>query len=319
MIKIYSYTEKELEINNIKKLFEDSFGQRFDKEYWKWRFISNPNSNQTYIVYALDDNKLVAYYAVSPMKLVNRFNNTVENIALSNMTMTHPNYQGKGLFTKLATRLFEILKKDNFIGVYGFANSNSHYGFRKNLGWKDISILNIFKLKQGDFRHFLLKSNDNTTILTKKVDEINIDFINKFSQTELSLFLLIDKQNYTWRFNKIQNKQYYALEVYVDNDIEGVIVYKVYNSEVDIMEIWSREINKKNDILLEGIKYFYDNSFGEVNIWSNIHTTEHLILEKFGFKETEFNTYFGIIPFVNDTKYLELQNWHYRFIDSDIF
>jgi len=87
------------------------------------------------------------------------------------------------------------------------------------------------------------------------------------------------------------------------------------------MEVFTE--NKKN-INYKGIfnilvEIFFAGKVNRINIWSNLYTEEHIQLEKLGFRETYFNTYFGIIPFKNYKEIFDVRNWHYRFIDSDLF
>jgi hypothetical protein len=57
-------------------------------------------------------------------------------VLLSLNTATHPDYQGKGLFTKLAAATFEAGAAAGFDGVYGVANANSTPGFVRKLGFQ---------------------------------------------------------------------------------------------------------------------------------------------------------------------------------------
>ena len=43
MENIKFYFEKALDIDKIADVFQLSFNQNFDYEYWKWRFLNNPN------------------------------------------------------------------------------------------------------------------------------------------------------------------------------------------------------------------------------------------------------------------------------------
>ena len=212
MIEYFSYTTKNIELNSIAELFGISFNQNFNKEYWEWRFLKNPNSKNIYINYAEEKGKLIAYYAVSPLKLIDKDGGIV-NVALSNMTMTHPNYQGKGLFNFLANNTFQQLKNDKFIGVLGFANSNSHYGFRKNLGWLDISILNIFKLRPCDFRKNIFKNDLDCDFSLNPIDNIDLSFIDSMYRIDNKIMTLLDKQNFKWRFIDIPNRKYQSVQL----------------------------------------------------------------------------------------------------------
>jgi hypothetical protein len=320
MIEIFDYSEKKISSLQIKELFESAFKASFNEKDWDWRFLKNPNSSKVFISYAEDNGKIVAYYAVSPMKL-NLGNNKFADIALSNMTMTHPGYQGQGLFTKLAVKLFENLKAENFIGVYGFANSNSHYGFRKNLGWNDISILNIFKVKKEGFRDFLIKENNISEINEGRVNDLNLDYLENYFNSENRIKTHYDKANFKWRYIDNPDQEYQFLEINSDSEIKGKLIFKQFGNEIDLMEFWCNTIDsvKKNSSLVLGINYLIKKYSCDINLWSNLHSEEHIFLEKYGFKEDMFNTYFGIIPLQDDDSILNIKNWHFRFSDSDIF
>lgn len=319
MIKLFEYDKAPLQVGEIQELFFRSFNQKIDNEYWFWRFKNNPNSEKVYIVYAKDGDQLVAYYAVSPVKI--NTSNGERMVALSNMTMTHPDYQGKGLFKQLASQLFDLLKEDGFDGVFGFANNNSHYGFRKNLGWIDISILNVLSCASNQFRSHILKINEDYNfqiVAPEKLDLSNFDSLNRTNQPISTVF---DSKMYDWRFIDIPNKTYKCVEFSLGQTLLGIVAFKEYGDDIDLMEYWYNENTHidKDTGLIHILNFIFKTYSGNINIWSNIHTSEHLILEKFGFQETHFNSYFGFIPFTNDDDYLKLSNWHYRFTDSDIF
>lgn len=319
MIEILDYDKTPLDVGEIQELFFRSFNQQITEEYWSWRFKNNPNSEKVYIVYAKDADLLVAYYAVSPVRI--QTPNGERMVALSNMTMTHPDYQGRGLFKQLANRLFDLLKEDQFDGVFGFANNNSHYGFRKNLGWTDISVLNVLSCSSDQFRSHILKVNESFDINLSTTEKSNLSAFDSFSRTKQPISTVLDSDVYHWRFNSIPNKTYKCVELSIDQTVLGHVVFKEFGDDIDIMEYWYKENNwvDKNTGLIHILNFIFKNYSGSINIWSNIHSSEHLILEKFGFQETHFNSYFGFIPFTDNVDYLQLSNWHYRFTDSDIF
>jgi hypothetical protein len=57
-------------------------------------------------------------------------------VLLSLNTATHPQFQGKGLFTKLAAMTYEAAAAQGFAAVYGVANANSTPGFVRKLGFQ---------------------------------------------------------------------------------------------------------------------------------------------------------------------------------------
>ena len=83
----------------------------------------------------------------------------------------HPNFQRKGMFSKLAEKTYELAKKDGYDFVYGISNKNSTSGFIKlnfslvgklhlqlcplPLNKRKEVKLNIRKLSQGQGLDFL--------------------------------------------------------------------------------------------------------------------------------------------------------------------
>ena len=317
MSKVEIYHNKPLPIDLIKDTFEASFNILFDKEYWQWRFLNNPNSKKTYISYIVENGVLAAYYAVSPMIII--IDGKEEKVALSNMTMTHPDFRRRGYFKKLAQNLFDNLKAEGFIGVFGFANHNSHYGFRKYLNWQDLSSLNLFQVKASDFRNIKIKENNITFKIEKITDKILENIPNLQSTDEKTIHLKRDNFNIKWRLKNNPSNSYKVQVGKKNNKIVSLLFFKEFKDEIDVMEIfYNNDIN--NAVLLSNcMSNLISTTNATINLWSNLHSDEHINLEKQGFQETGFNTYFGVIPFTENKTILDYKNWHYRFIDSDIF
>lgn len=317
MSEVNIFHKNPISINLIKETFEASFLIDFDKEYWEWRFLNNPNNAKTYISYIIEDGILAAYYAVSPMTLM--LEGKECKIALSNMTMTHPNYRGKGYFKKIAQVLFEDLKKDGFVGVFGFANHNSHYGFRKYLNWFDLSALNIFSIEPTDFRNIKIK-DDLVIFKSEQLDEEIIESIPTLeAANKLKTQILRTTENIIWRLKNNPSNNYKLQVGRRNGKIISLMFYKKFKEQIDIMEFFYVSDIDHSNLLNLNIARLIKITNATINIWSNLHSDEHINLERQGFQEKSFNTYFGIIPFTDNKELLNYNNWHYRFIDSDIF
>ena len=312
------FSSKPIKSERIGELFQISFGQPFNKEYWEWRFLNNPNSSKTYIAYVEENEKLVGYYAVSPMQLAVKGEGEFP-IALSNMTMTHPDYQGRGYFRKLAKFLYEELEKDGFIGVYGFANQNSHYGFRKYLGWNDLGTLFNFSLIKGNFRNDLLLSDVDVNIIECEVDKKNLAMLNFSGSESFDVASIRNDKVVNWRYTENPVNVYYNLKVSAGNEVVNII-YKRYNESIDIMDVFCDDRNQGNQLSLYAFEYLFAKNVEQINIWSNLYSDDHLMLEKIGFQNTNFSTYFGVILFnTKFKKILSIKNWYYSFFDSDVY
>jgi GNAT superfamily N-acetyltransferase len=122
---------------------------KFTPRYLAWLYVDNPDGKA--VGYdAWDGERLAAHYVCIPARA------WVEGlevpVLLSLNTATHPDYQGKGLFTKLASMTFEAGAAQGFDGVYGVANANSTPGFVRKLGFQLVRPLEA-RVGVGGLQH----------------------------------------------------------------------------------------------------------------------------------------------------------------------
>ena len=139
-------------IDKVVTLFTKAFywTNKFSKEYLEWQYLKNPNGTVVSFNAFSEDGTLAAHYAAIPVKM--RLNGKEEIGLLSVNTATHPNHQGKKLFTRLATKAYKYAQENGYKFIVGVANANSTHGFLKHLGFYLVSPLefkvgfgNIFK------------------------------------------------------------------------------------------------------------------------------------------------------------------------------
>ncbi|WAC63034.1 GNAT family N-acetyltransferase [Pseudoxanthomonas sp. SL93] len=107
-------------------------------DYLSWLYADNPAGDVVGFD-AWDGDNLAAHYVCVPANAT--VNGRLSRVLLSLNTATHPDYQGKGLFTKLAEATYQRGAGDGFDGVYGVANANSTPGFVRKLGFELVSPL----------------------------------------------------------------------------------------------------------------------------------------------------------------------------------
>jgi len=319
MALVEYYFNKKLEFNLIAETYRKAYKRELNLDYWRWRFLNNSFSDKVLISYIIEKDILAAYYSASPCIII--INNTEYKFVLVSMAMTHPDFQGKGYLKMVAGELFNVLKRDGYIGVIGFANANSHYGHRKYLNWVDLSVLNTFKTDKQEIIKNQFQNNNKFKFISSEIDIDSINLITHLKCCEKSIHVKRDSLILKWRLLDNPRYQYYTLKVFSNNLLVGLIFYKIYDGNTDIMEYFYNPLKKfdRNEVLTSGINNLLIRSKDSVNIWSNIHSDEHLMLEKIGFRETNFITYMGVIPFKKYNELTDLKNWHFRFIDSDVF
>jgi GNAT superfamily N-acetyltransferase len=113
--------------------------QKFTADYLHWQYALNPHGPVVGFD-AWDGNELAAHYVTIPVLYM--VNGRVTKGLLSLNSATHPGHQGKGLFTKLASKTYELGKSLGYEFVIGVGNQNSTHGLLK-LGFYLISPLDV--------------------------------------------------------------------------------------------------------------------------------------------------------------------------------
>ena len=137
-------TIKKIQKEDILKqvhLFSKCFpeNKKFNYEYLNWLYYKNP-AGKVLGFNAFYKTKIVAHYALIPSKVF--IKGKLYNCLLSLNTATHPDFQKKGLFSKLAMLSIKEAKKNKYEAIYGVANYNSSLGFKK-IGFKLLSYLDV--------------------------------------------------------------------------------------------------------------------------------------------------------------------------------
>jgi len=120
------------DLNKIRSLYKSVWSYNRPEQFDQWRYFSSPDCPIPAAL-AEDGDRLAGSYTLWPTEL--KIGKSVFLGAQSMDTMTHPDYQGQGVFTKLAEACYEIAADRGFKVLYGFPNPLSYPGFVKRLGW----------------------------------------------------------------------------------------------------------------------------------------------------------------------------------------
>jgi GNAT superfamily N-acetyltransferase len=120
------------DLASIRSLYKTVWGYNRPDRYDNWRYLNSVGS-MCPVTLAVDGENLAGAYTVWPIKI--RLGDRVVSGAQSVDTMTHPNYRGQGIFTKLAEACYEIAAAQGVEVLYSFPNPLSYPGFIKRLGW----------------------------------------------------------------------------------------------------------------------------------------------------------------------------------------
>jgi len=304
----------------ILQLFKAVFGQEMSLDYWKWRFEDNP-AGKHMIKLMWENDILIGHYAVSPCTL--SINNQHYLSTLSMTTMTHPDHGGKGIFSQLADALYEKLENRMDVkAIWGFPNSNSHYGFIKNLDWNDLGIVSHLRILANRLQPVInpnIKSFENFT-------DVHSTIINKVT-SEFPIHIVRDAKYLNWRYVENPTSKYDKFE-YVDEELHGFIIVKEYPSTINpaINDLFITEIGIDISkiyllpVFLSHIASHYGQTEASINIWLSLYDPRHIHLEKLGYNLEGKPTYMGVRPNPSMVNLLSnFRNWYYSYGDSDIY
>ncbi|MDD3235127.1 MAG: GNAT family N-acetyltransferase [Candidatus Cloacimonetes bacterium] len=324
MPEIKYFWENPVDLSLIREAWEAAFSRVLPvstwEKVWIWRFQANPACEQALAAYILEDDRIACFYAVSPMTIMHPDGSKIKS-GLMNMGFTHPEFQGRGYYLELNVRMHERLKSMGYECLFGFANHNSHYSYRKHLNWQDLSLLTNFQLLKNTVKSGLLKNGEYQTD-DIELNETVVDSMGSCFVTEERYHIQRSAAFLKWRLIENPTQKYLCLTTFRSGDILAYTVYKRFGrNEVDIMEIFYTTIGLTayKEILASIMSCLLSKGINSINIWSNLFSDEHLELEKMGFREHNVSTHFGVIDFSGRKDISLISNWHYRFIDSDVY
>jgi predicted acetyltransferase len=130
------------DIPAIIELLKSSLGESSSPKsisYWNWKHNKNPFGNSPVLV-ADTNGMLVGVRAM--MQWHWQKGNNVFNTLRAVDTASHPDFQGKGIFSKLTKQLLEESKNKEVDFIFNTPNAQSKPGYLK-MGWIEAGKLNI--------------------------------------------------------------------------------------------------------------------------------------------------------------------------------
>lgn len=288
-IDLGEYVAKKLKdesLHEIIFLFHASYGYSpsYDSLKNKHQYCHGDEKYIGFIAYHKETGEPAAFYGVFPTFIV--YDGKKYLAAQSGDTMTHPNHQKKGLFTKLAQTTFAYCEEIGIQLIYGFPNNNSFPGFIKHLGFTALEPLKQFNLTENKFElHRITKINKTITALHR----VYASSILRLLSTKESHF-----QNSNLVNNQLacvlRDEKYYKTKTTEDKIVVSVLGVKFWIKQVENCYIigdieqnknvnWSKLLRRLKLIsYLSGYRFFtYTLSQNSVNFQkiSSYIITEH--------------------------------------------
>jgi hypothetical protein len=124
--------------SQVLSLFLACFGRAQNQTQWRWEFKDGPQDS--IIVLAESDSKIVGHYAILPRFL--RYKGSLIRAGLVVDVMTHPQYGRRGIFVQSALEAFKACSESGISTLVGFPNDAALSGHRR-VQWAEIGKVRI--------------------------------------------------------------------------------------------------------------------------------------------------------------------------------
>ncbi len=338
-----------VELINLTKTYYET-GDIINKEYLTWQYLLNPNGKPfLYISREKSTMELAGQYLVIPISFNCGSTSVMGSLSLN--TITNPNYQKLGLFTKMAKATYQDCKNNNVFFVIGFPNSQSYPGFVRKLNFKHLGdiplmvkpikphkiITSLFrknKVKHGGEIRLKYLQYSNIKMFRFTDETIATSYTEFWNSIKNQYHISINKdfEYLKWRYFDIPTRKYIISYYRHNSAIQGIIILKaerIWGLNVGIiMDILilnnQKQIGKR--LIKHSLKLFRKNNVDFVMILHN-KTYEYKILKKTGFFQLpqkllpqKFHFIVRINKnFNNDNALLKQENWKLSFGDYDVF
>ena len=179
---------KPSDADNAIDLFSKCFGKKQPRDDWVWQYHSCPFGQKSIVCRKGDD--LAGFYGVILRPL---FVNHKESVVGHVMdVMTHPEHQGKGLFTSCAKAAFAASKATGVDLFFGWPNQEALPGHRK-VSWRELGKRDIMK---HSLQGLLGPENDLTVerVSWDSVSELRDDVDRLFASRKDTLDIVADRR-----------------------------------------------------------------------------------------------------------------------------
>ncbi len=309
--------------SRILELFKEVFHREMSFAFWKWRYLDNP-CGRAISWLAFDGDRIAGHFAVLPMEV--QFEGKLYRAIFPVTAMTHPDYAGLGIFTRLITDIYNYARKQNYDLAYGFFNPNTLYVNVHRAGYRESDII-----KMGIWEKKLdtasLPGTESESVIQIQTFDDRADRLWERVKNEFVAIVPRTNTFLNWRFTEYKEIDYPKFVFNKGSDILGYIVLKVYAGEnivrghiVDLLCIRDEKVVKS--LIDRAYGFFREKGISDISCWMTDSFIGPLLKWE-GFSRRETGTNFAALV-LDRTRGMLLplekpENWYLTMGDSDVF
>ncbi len=216
--------------------------------YWRWKHEQNPFGPSP-VLLAFHDNRLVGMRAFLRWRFCHRGHPLLAYRAVD--TATHPEFRGKGIFSKLTMSLVKQVAQGEPCLIFNTPNAQSKPGYLK-MGWQ---VFGKTPLKVKVFpHHFLMRARNQPVIAPSGwSDEEGIDALLQAWQRDQSeaITTAYSMHYLRWRYQDVPVLTYYQHREKVDHG-DALVMYRIKSTkgiqELRIADLFFSGANSRSAI-----------------------------------------------------------------------
>lgn len=337
------------ELEQYRLCFEKNDSPK-DIKNLQWLHQQNLANTNT-IYYAMHSGNVAAIYTAMPVI----FNiNGKKAVALQSIdTITDVEHRGKGLFPRLAAKLYDDAVEKGFELVYGFPNENSAPGFFKKLKWISFGEA-PFILKPLNPTYFMgkiLKRNKTRVpvgeyyaysvpeqkelaknIYIRSLSSFGDDYGIIWKKISQGIDVSVDRSTeyMNWRYVNKPGEVYSKCGIFIDGILKGIVVFTIKNKHDGrigyVMElIYDDSVPASGRLLLKyASRIFNAEKVDVVLAWCFAHSFNYRTYKKSGYFSLPVrfrpqHLFLGVRSFnsTNSKMIEDFKNWYISYSDSD--
>ena len=288
-IVIRSYKKNdELNFFKLDREIEEHPHNRRSVKNFLWKFKGQNPFGKAVNFFSYQGKKIIAHFGAVPLKWIIKNKEILGSCSIA--MMVKPEWQNKGLVKFIGDKVFESLKKNKIVFVYGYPNQKAlalhikFWNYSNFINQKTYTLKKRIKITSNIFQTF------KVTNFTKKYDL----FWNN-NKNDYEAILDRNSKFLNWRYLNRPDKKYFCYYVLDNNgNIVGYFVLKSYKlrqiKKMHIIDIFVQKLDKDNlkNVCLSIIDRIYKHKLNEneISFWLNGNNKLVNIFKSIGFEPT---------------------------------
>lgn len=295
----------------IRELYKASFGRELSAERWRVFSYQCPTGlNRTSVIEDPNTGRLVGSYGLLPIRL--RLNNREIKASLCTSVNTHPDYQGRGLFTRLGHYALEHEREFNTPVSIGMPNPKAYPGHMK-VGWEVMCKLPFLVKHECRLRTHRCREAE---LFDERFDE----FFSKVAEN-FSFIVMKDHRFMNWRVMHQPDRRYTKFVYEERTGLKGYVVLKHFDQEgyrfSHILDIQAKTEDVFHELIAAAESFAHGRD--ELNMWTNLHNPYHQSFQEEGFYERESKDLLIIHFNYGEREHIEEEAWWFCLADNDVY